>query len=101
MIRFRAWGERARHLIDPLLLELQTLPLGQPPEIIWQGGGLDEQSKNSLDELMITEPPAPATPQVLVSYAWGNTHPAPRKKIANVRKWSNVCARRWKKTTGR
>ena len=32
-IRFRAWGERADDLIEQLLRTLQTLPVGQPPEI--------------------------------------------------------------------
>jgi internalin A len=32
-IRLRAWGENAETLIDPLLEALQTLPVGQPPEI--------------------------------------------------------------------
>jgi hypothetical protein len=33
LIRFRAWGERARALIEPLLGELQRLPVGQAPEV--------------------------------------------------------------------
>ena len=32
-IRFRAWGQNAERLIDPLLEALQSLPIGQPPEI--------------------------------------------------------------------
>jgi TIR domain len=32
-IRLRAWGENAESLIDPLLEALQSLPIGQPPEI--------------------------------------------------------------------
>jgi internalin A len=32
-IRLRAWGENAEGLIDPLLKPLQSLPIGQPPEI--------------------------------------------------------------------
>jgi hypothetical protein len=32
-IRLRAWGENAERLIDPLLVTLQKLPIGQPPEI--------------------------------------------------------------------
>jgi internalin A len=32
-IRLRAWGENAEKLIDPFLEALQSLPIGQPPEI--------------------------------------------------------------------
>jgi internalin A len=32
-IRLRAWGKNAETLIDPLLEALQSLPVGQPPEI--------------------------------------------------------------------
>jgi hypothetical protein len=32
-IRLRAWGENAENLIDPFLEALQSLPIGQPPEI--------------------------------------------------------------------
>jgi internalin A len=32
-IRFRAWGQNAESLIDPLLAALQSLPIGQPPKI--------------------------------------------------------------------
>jgi internalin A len=46
VIRFRAWGARARELIEPLLVELRKLPVGQPPEVIWQRGH-DASSKSS------------------------------------------------------
>ena len=32
-IRLRAWGERADELIESLLQALQSLPVGQPPEV--------------------------------------------------------------------
>ena len=32
-IRLRAWGENAESLIDPLIEVLQSLPIGQPPEV--------------------------------------------------------------------
>jgi hypothetical protein len=32
-IRLRAWGENAESLIDPLIEALQSLPIGQPPEV--------------------------------------------------------------------
>ena len=33
IIRFRAWGKNAEGLIDPLLDALQSLPVGQSPDI--------------------------------------------------------------------
>jgi internalin A len=50
-IRFRAWGNRADDLIEQLLRTLQTLPVGQPPEI-------KPKSK----------------PALLISYSSGNQH---------------------------
>jgi internalin A len=80
-IRLRAWGERAGELIEPLLAELQKLPLGQPPEVIWQRGH-DLPSKSSdaaqmtLEQLEIPArpalPPVPGKPEVFASYAWGD-----------------------------
>jgi internalin A len=96
-IRFRAWGENAERLIDPLLEELRKLPVGQPPKI--------EQTKRicvqafvsssasvvprlvqnphtsshgnadiGLSQLQITARPEipKGKPEVFVSFAWGD-----------------------------
>jgi internalin A len=84
-IRFRAWGERADDLIEQLLRTLQTLPVGQPPEIkrtrnatvaIKAGAETGDRADNSgLSQLQITarpELPPKTTPEIFVSYAWGD-----------------------------
>jgi internalin A len=86
-IRFRAWGERARQLLEPLLVELGRLPIGQPPQIKWQddalatrrmphAGDVDGTRETGLKDLEIPArpelPSAPGKPEVFVSYAWGD-----------------------------
>ena len=34
-IYFEGWGERVRALLEPLIVTLQRLPVGKPPEIVW------------------------------------------------------------------
>ena len=85
-IRFRAWGERADDLIEQLLWTLQTLPVGQPPEIkgtrnatvvINAGAGVSshatvETSAGSMEIPSKPELPPKSTPEIFVSYAWGD-----------------------------
>ena len=72
-IRFRAWGERADELIEALLQALQSLPVGQPPEIkrihnpkvvINTGVAISsftvEPGASRLDNLDISNPPRTA-----------------------------------------
>ena len=90
---FRAWGERAGELIEPLLAELQKLPVGRPPEIsrsIFVRGevrtsasaftaGIPNVSRSEhipLEQLEIPvrpELPVKNPPEVFVSYAWRNS----------------------------
>jgi len=89
-IRFRAWGDRADELIQSLLHALQSLPVGQPPEIgrihnakvvISTGVGLSSYATvgsgaSRLDNLDIPsrpELPPKGRPEIFVSYAWGDT----------------------------
>jgi internalin A len=86
MIRFQAWGERARQLIEPLLGELQRLPVGQAPQIAWRGGeaangpsyrtvnadGTPETGLNDLEIPDRLELPAKSQAEAYVSYAWGD-----------------------------
>jgi internalin A len=72
-IVFRAWGARASKLIEPLLAELQRLPLGQPPSVAWAYFGTEKGSAARLENLEPAQAlqPASGTPDVYVSYAWG------------------------------
>ena len=85
IIRFRAWGERARQLLESLLRELHKLPIGQIPQVTWQITGLaigpgsdssnrQETSQGNLQDLVITESvqPVSGSPRVFISYAWGD-----------------------------
>jgi internalin A len=88
-VRLQAWGENAEGLIDPLLQVLQTLPVGQPPEIerihnakvvIHTAAGVSSQATiesdfHRLHRLEITaqpELPDKKTPEIFLSYAWGD-----------------------------
>jgi internalin A len=88
-IRLRAWGERADELIESLLQALQSLPVGQPPEIqrtktlgahavslssasviirlVPENLGLTKLEIPSHPEL-----PNKGTPEIFVSFAWGD-----------------------------
>jgi internalin A len=96
-IRFRAWGERADDLIEQLLRTLQTLPVGQPPEIkrtrnatvaIKAGAETGDRADNSgLSQLQITarpELPPKTTPEIFVSYAWGDDSSEDARKRTEV-----------------
>jgi internalin A len=92
-IRFRAWGENAGSLIDPLLEALRKLPVGQTPEIKHIIKGKDaipsrptvEPGTSRLENLEISifhEPSGRGTSAIFVSYAWGDdsSEDAPRRK---------------------
>jgi gentisate 1,2-dioxygenase len=76
-IRFRAWGDGARRLIEPLLTELYCLPIGQQPVVTWANSETTrpEENRRRLENLVPTQAlqPASATPEVYVSYAWGQS----------------------------
>jgi internalin A len=97
-IRFRAWGENAENLIDLVLDPLRKLPIGQPPEIkqiktfraqgkiLFTGSAMPRyvqtplsddaiSSSHVLDQLQVTARPEithKGTPEIFVSYAWGD-----------------------------
>jgi internalin A len=88
-IRFRAWGERVDDLIEQLLRRLQTFPVGQPPEIklirnakvaINAVATISSHATvasntgrlNSLEIPVRHELPPKGTPEIFVSYAWGD-----------------------------
>jgi hypothetical protein len=75
-------------------VEVKVLAGGPPT----QAGRVDEAPKSQLE---ITDSHQVPALKVFVSYAWGDTSSiAPPKKIASVKKWSNVCARHWKMSIG-
>ena len=86
-IQFRAWGERADDLIEQLLRTLQTLLIGQPPEIkrtrnakvaMNVGAGVSSyatvaQDTGRLGNLEIpVRHELPPKNEIFVSYAWGD-----------------------------
>jgi internalin A len=82
-IRLRAWGERADDLIEQLLRTLQTLRVGQPPDIkrtrnatVVINVGTDLSSYATVDAGMEipSKPKLPPknTPEIFVSFAWGD-----------------------------
>ena len=96
-IRFRAWGDRAQRLLEPLLTELEKLPVGQPPQITWQGiqvatdelfdaGRTGANGRKSMDSLVITNPPfSPlGPPRVFVSYSWGDDSSAEARQRGQI-----------------
>jgi internalin A len=129
-IRLRAWGDRARQLIESLIAELQRLPIGQSPEIkriinakavisssasvvprlvvnppsgqssepvsestdavfLFDGTlEADDKAENTgLNQLQITarpELPPKGTPEIFVSYAWGDDSSEDARKRTEV-----------------
>jgi internalin A len=97
-IRFRAWGERADDLIEQLLRTLQTLLVGQPPEIkrihnatvvINAGAGVlshatVEASAGSMEIPSKPELPPKNTPEIFMSYAWGDDSSETARKRGEV-----------------
>ena len=83
-IRFQAWGERAGKLIEPLLAELQKLPVGQLPQIERQGGAIGTR-ETSLKDLVISDrAELPAKSEVFVSFAWGDDSSEQARRRAEV-----------------
>jgi internalin A len=98
-IRFRAWGERAEDLIEQLLRTLQTLPVGQPPEIklihnakvainaVASVSSHATVASGSLDTLDISvrhDLPTHGTPEIFISYAWGDDSSEDARKRTEV-----------------
>jgi len=92
-IYFRAWGEGAQQLIEPLLTELKRLAIGQQPAITWHNSGrtfdsacstrdVDETKRRDLSSLVIAESiqPSSGLPKIFVSYAWGDSSESGRQR---------------------
>ena len=95
IIRFRAWGENAENLLNPLLDALQRLPVGQPPEIqrihnasaVISSFATVEPRIARLDKLDFPanpELPRKGTPEIFVSYAWGDNSSVDARKRTEV-----------------
>jgi hypothetical protein len=56
-ICFQGWGERARTLLEPLIATLQRLPVGKPPDIVWQDGSkhVDGLAQTTLEGLIFAK----------------------------------------------
>jgi hypothetical protein len=68
LIRFRAWGENAESLMDPLLEALQKLPLGHAPEIqrIYRPGAhAASRSPASTTIRLVSTPPVAQPPDIV------------------------------------
>jgi hypothetical protein len=67
-IRLRAWGENAENLIDPFLEALQSLPIGQPPEIKRTkaiGAYATSLSSASATIRLVSAPPVAQSPDIV------------------------------------
>jgi internalin A len=96
-IRLRAWGENAERLIELVLDPLRKLPVGQAPKIeqtkrihvqgFSQGNADIGDKAAGLIQLQITarpELPPKSTPEVFVSYAWGDDSSKEARKRTEV-----------------
>ena len=110
-IRLRAWGEQANDLVKILLRALQNVPVGQAPEISQAFGhgsisiigsvrvipsevdrpsatGTEDKAENvGLNQLRITaraELAPKSTPEIFVSYAWGDNSSETARKRGQV-----------------
>jgi internalin A len=97
-IRCRAWGENAEGLIDPLLEVLRKLPVGQPPEIkrahnatvaIKAVAGVlsyttVEAGAGSMEIPSRPKLPPKSTPEIFISYAWGDDSSEDARKRSEV-----------------
>ena len=103
-ILLRAWGENAENLIDPLLETLRKLPVGQPPEIKrihnakvqsltyfvgihWARRflvGTVEAGTSSMEIPARPELPPKNTPEIFVSYPWGDDSSDDARKRSEV-----------------
>ena len=114
-IRLRAWGERADHLVYKLLKTLESLPVGQPPEISLTPGKAGASSASiftrpirdsqrgkavplsetrdeaeDADYLQISsrpELPPKKISEIFVSYAWGDDSSEDARKRTLVVDW--------------
>jgi internalin A len=114
-IRLRAWGERADHLVYKLLKTLESLPVGQPPEISLTPGKAGASSASiftrpirdsqrgkavplsetrdeaeDADYLQISsrpELPSKKISEIFVSYAWGYDSSEDARKRTLVVDW--------------
>jgi internalin A len=98
IIHFRAWGERADDLIESLLQTLQTLPVGQPPQITRCGSvrlsthavcasSATADLRFRVGQLEIATPaelPDKGQAEVYVSYAWGDDSSEPARQRTEV-----------------
>jgi internalin A len=65
-IRLRAWGENAERLIDPLLEALESLPMGQRPEIKRTVSAKAKiQSSASVTVRLVSASPVPRPPDIV------------------------------------
>jgi len=97
-LRFRAWGELADDLIEQLLWTLRTLPVGKPPEIkrtrnakivMNASAGVSpyatvETGASSMEIPSKPELPPKSTPEIFVSYAWGDDSSEDARKRGEV-----------------
>jgi internalin A len=112
-IRLRAWGERADHLVYKLLKTLESLPVGQPPEISLTPGKAGASSPASIFTRPIRDSqrgkavplsetreeaedayylqissrpdlPPKKIPELFVSYAWGDDSSEDARKRTKV-----------------
>ena len=69
-ISFQGWGERARALLESLIATLERLPVGRPPEIVWQDGSkhVDRPTQTTLNDLIFTKDPIMNMKDFFVSY---------------------------------
>ena len=78
VISMRAWGKMADELLNPLLKELEEIPMAQKPEIARSQAAPQrakgDDKKAGLDDLEIREQPRPGhgRPKAFLSYAWGD-----------------------------
>jgi len=86
-MRLRAWGERADGLIESLLHALQSVPVGQPPEIQRSktlGAHAVSFGLTNLEIPSRPELPLKGKPEIFVSYAWSDDSSETARKRAEV-----------------
>ena len=76
VLEFRAWGPRARALLEPLVEALEQLATGQRPVIRWSEAAAEPRPEKDigLSRLQFVETilPASGRPAIYVSYGWGD-----------------------------
>jgi internalin A len=110
-LRFRAWGELADDLIEQLLWRLRTLPVGKPPEIkrtrnakvvMNASAGVSSYATVETGASSMEIPPKPdlppkSTPEIFVSYAWGDDSSEDTRKRGEVveQLYETLCKDGW------